>query len=105
MNEMFRYGFQSPDVTYPRELNYMSDELNQHFNTLNNFLWCHKRYIKHFKTSNEFKKELESPDIDMVCKRELEEFRKANNDGLTYKEVVGVVKVSIPADMMINKPF
>jgi hypothetical protein len=100
MDERLRYDYQIPGLTHPCDLDYKGYERNQLFYTYNNYMQCHKRYLKHFRDYNELKKELASPDIYMICKRELEDFRQAANAGLTYKETVGKIKVYLPIDKM-----
>jgi hypothetical protein len=104
MEEKYRYDYFDPDYKDLSTLNYEIFERNHYFVAKNEYLRCHNRYLKSFGNYKELKKELDSPDIGMICKKELDNLRKVANNGLTYKEICGRVKVYITTDFF-QKPL
>lgn len=69
-------------------LNYRWDEPNPWFSSIRAFNKCYERYFDVFKSSKDWQTELQRSDAHTVCKKELEDLRKAA-PGISYKEVLG----------------
>jgi hypothetical protein len=76
----------------PSSMDYHLHEKNNYYFTVFNYTKCYYNYYKDNGTYSKIKSELLREDINSVCKKELDELRKAVNDGLTYKEVNGQVR-------------
>jgi hypothetical protein len=90
MEKIIYEGFDSCYDT-PDSLEYHVHEKNNWYFTIFNYSNCYYQYYKINDSYNKIKSELLREDVNEVCKKELEELRKAANSGLTYKEVNGQV--------------
>lgn len=89
MNPNHRYELFDKVYDDPHKLNYVPGEKNEWFFALFNYSRCYQKYYSTLNSIQKIKSELDRPDINDVCKNELDEVRKAANNGLTYKEVNG----------------
>jgi hypothetical protein len=84
--EDFESGYDTPS-----SIEYHAYEKNAWFFALFNYTKCYNNYYNENGNYFKIKSELEREDVNNICKPELEELRKAANNGLTYKEVNGQV--------------
>jgi hypothetical protein len=93
-----RYDYFEEGMGDPESLNYWYYEKNNFF--FNNFHYkrCLNRYFKQFNRYNDLKKELESPNINLVCKKELDGL-KAAVENPTLKEILGFSKLLYTQDI------
>ena len=91
---MEKLRYQDFDSVYdnPESIEYHAHEKNNWYFALFNYTKCYTDYYKQNNSYFKIKSELQREDINNVCKKELEEVRKAANNGLTYKEVNGHVR-------------
>ena len=90
---MDKFRYQDFDSAYetPNSLQYHTHEKNSWFYAIFNYTKCYSDYYRKNDSYFQIKKELEREDVNNICKAELDEVRKAANNGLTYKEVNGSV--------------
>jgi len=68
---------------------YNQGEQNQFQNALENYVRCYNNYFGIFNSINDLKNEIERPDLNFVCKKQLTALRsEAANVG--FKEMIGI---------------